>query len=296
MATNEDIMDTLGILQSHIINVESALEEVKNSKQEAVEMNEYDRNAILNYMMDFERSLVSNIKDTIVQQQLELKSYNEEFNEKLNSQNNKNRADAEALYNRVERTARNVSELNSTVRNAVNSGFEGLHLKEEINAIMNSSIKASLENQTKANEKAVIKLGNTAVQMRETFRNNIYAPFAYAGMILIVLFFGGGFKCHEIYQNRICENVFEQFYTDRFDKEIEGPLKKAKIEAAEYLDQQKKEAEDYKKLKEQEADDYLKNKIIEADEEYTRRLQAYIENAKDEVSKSMKKNTKKEDN
>ena len=79
MATNEDIMDTLGILQSHIINVESALEEVKNSKQEAVEMNEYDRNAILNNMMDFERSLVSNIKDTIVQQQLELKSYNEEF-------------------------------------------------------------------------------------------------------------------------------------------------------------------------------------------------------------------------
>lgn len=296
MASNEEIMDTLSILQSHIINVESSLEEVKNSKQEAVEMNEYDRNAILNNMMDFERSLVSNIKDTIVQQQLELKSYNEEFNEKLNSQNLKNRADAEALYNRVERTARNVSDLNSTVRNAVNSGFEGLHLKEEIENMMNISIKASLENQTKANEQAVIKLGNTAVQMRETFRNNVYAPFAYAGMLLIVLSFLGGIKIHELYQRKTCANVFEQFYSDKFIEELSEPLKEAKIDAAEYLDQQKKEAEDYKKLKEQEADDYLKNKIIEADEEYTRRLQAYIENAKDEVSKSIKKNTKKEDN
>ncbi len=296
MATNDELMDTLGILQSHIINVESALEDVKASRQEAVVMNEYDRNAILNNIMDFERALVSNIKDTIVLQQTELKSYHEEFNEKLNSQNNKNRADAEALYNRVERTARNVSDLNSTVRNAVNSGFEGLHLTEEIENIMNTSIKSSLENPTMANEQAVIKLGNTAVQMRETFKENVYAPFVYAGMLLIGLSFFGGFKIHELYQRETCANVFEQFYSDRFNEELDEPLKEAKLEAAEYLDEQKKEAESYRKLKEQEADDYLKNKIIEADEEYTRRLQAYIDNAKDEVSKSMKKNTKKEDN
>ena len=42
MATNEDIMDTLGIIQNHMIDVESALEDVKNSRQEAVAMNEYD--------------------------------------------------------------------------------------------------------------------------------------------------------------------------------------------------------------------------------------------------------------
>lgn len=296
MATNEDIMDTLGIIQNHMIDVESALEDVKASRQEAVAMNEYDRNAVLKNISEFEMTLVNNIKDTIVQQQMELKSYHKDFNEKLISQNNKNRMDAEALYNKVERTARNVLDLNSTVRNTVNSGFEGLHLREEIEKIMKSSIKDSLEKQTKANEQAVIKLGNTAVQMRETFKNNIHAPFAYAGMGLIVLFFAVGFKCHEIYQKRICENVFEQFYSDRFNEEIAEPLKEAKIEAAKYLDEQKQEAEDYKKLKEQEADDYLKNKIIEADEEYTKRLQAYIENAKDEVSKSMKKNFKKGDN
>ena len=203
MATNEDIMDTLGIIQNHMIDVESALEDVKNSRQEAVAMNEYDRNAVLKNISEFEMTLVNNIKDTIVQQQTDLKSYNEEFHEKLISQNNKNRTDAEALYNKVERTARNVLDLNSTVRNAVNAGLERLHLTEEIENIMNTSIKASLKNQTAANEQAVIKLGNTAVQMRETFKNNIYAPFAYAGMGLIVLFFAVGFKCHEIYQKRI---------------------------------------------------------------------------------------------
>ena len=36
MPSNEEIMDTLSIIQSHIITVESALEDVKNSRQEAI--------------------------------------------------------------------------------------------------------------------------------------------------------------------------------------------------------------------------------------------------------------------
>lgn len=289
MASNEEIMDTLGILQNHIINVESGIEDVKASRQEALEMNEYDRNVIMKNISDFEQTMVNNLKDVIIQQQSELRSYNEKFNEKLNSQNHKNREDAEALYHRVEQTTKKVCDLNSTVRDAVNTGFGNLHLKEEINAIMNSSIKASLENQTKANEKAVIRLCNTAVQMRDTFKNNIYAPFAYAGMILIVLFFAVGFKCHELYQNRICENVFEQFYTDKFNKEIEVPLKEAEKKAKVYLSEQNEKAEVYRKEKEKEADLYLKNKLNEADAEFEKRLQAYVDNAKKEVSNSMKK-------
>ncbi len=296
MASNEEILDTLGLIQNHIISIESSVEEVKMSKQEAVEMNENDRNILLKNISTFEQDLVNNIRDTIIQQQEEMKSYNDDYNEQLLSQNRRNRIDAENLFNRVENTAKNIRDLNTTVRDSVNEGLEKLHLREEIKTIMNSSIKSSLENQTKANEQAVIKLGNTAVQMRETFRNNVYAPFGFIGMVLIVLAFFAGFRTHEIYQNRICENVFELFYSDRFNEELSEPLKEAKIEASEYLKEQKIEANDYKKLKEQEADDYLKNKIIEADEEYTRRLQAYIENAKNEVSKSMKKNSKKGDN
>ena len=144
MATNEDIMDTLGIIQNHMIDVESALEDVKNSRQEAVAMNEYDRNSVLKNISEFEMTLVNNIKDTIVQQQTDLKSYNEEFHEKLISQNNKNRTDAEALYNKVERTARNVLDLNSTVRNAVNAGLERLHLTEEIENIMKAFMEMDL--------------------------------------------------------------------------------------------------------------------------------------------------------
>lgn len=295
MATNEDIMDALSIIQSHIITVESALEEVKSSRQEAVAMNEYDRNAIMNNISEFELSLVNNIKDTIVQQQIELKSYHEEFNEKLSSQNNKNKHDAEALFLRVERATKNISDLNTTVSDSVNSGFENLHLRGRIEKIMQTSVKEALEKQTEANKQAVIDLSNTAKNLREKFTDYVYFPIAFIGMLIIGLAVFGGFKLHELYQRKTCENVFEQFYSDRFNEELEKPLKEAKLKAAEYLDELKQEAEDYKKLKEQEADDYLKNKIIEADEEYTRRLQAYIENAKDEVSKSMKKNAKKGD-
>lgn len=296
MASNEEIMDTLSIIQSHIINVESSLEDVKSSKQEAIQMNEYDRNVILRNISDFQQTLVNNVKETIVQQQTEMESYNEEFKEKLLEQNRKNRVDAENLFNRVEHSVKNIRDLSTTVKDSVNAGFENLHLRDEIKRMMNSSIKTALENQTKLNEQAVIKLGNTAVQIRETFKNNVYAPFGYAGMVLIFLAFWGGFKVHDVYQTKTCENVFEQFYEDRFNMEIEEPRKKAELDASEYLNEQKKEAEVYRKQKEAEADAYLKNKIIEADEEYTRRLQAYIENAKDEVSKSMKKNAKKGDN
>ena len=83
MASNEEIMDTLGILQNHIINVESGIEDVKASRQEALEMNEYDRNVIMKNISDFEQTMVNNLKDVIIQQQSELRSYNEKFNEKF---------------------------------------------------------------------------------------------------------------------------------------------------------------------------------------------------------------------
>ena len=300
MSSNEEIMDTLSIIQSHIITVESGLEDVKNSRQEAVAMNEYDRNAILRNISEFEQSLVNNIKDCIIQQQLEIKSENEDFKEKLLEQSRKNRVEAENLFNRVERAIKNVHELNSIVSDSVNAGFNNLHLREEIAKIMNSSIKSSLESQTKSNQQAVIDLGKTAENLKEKFNEFVFTPFAVLGMLLIGIACYGGFKIHELYQKKTCENVFEQFYADRFNEELAAPLKEAEIKAKEYLDDQKKSADEYRKLKESEADEYYKTRLEEAKKDandaYEMSIQAFVDNAKKDAAKTKRKNNTKEDN
>lgn len=300
MSSNEEIMDTLSIIQSHIITVESGLEDVKNSRQEAVAMNEYDRNAILRNISEFEQSLVNNIKDCIIQQQLEIKSENEDFKDKLLDQSRKNRVEAENLFNRVERTTKNVHELNSIVSDSVNAGFNNLHLREEISKIMNSSIKSSLESQTKANQQAVIDLGKTAENLKEKFNDFVSTPFAFLGMLLIGIACYGGFKIHELYQKKTCENVFEQFYTERFNEALAAPLREAEIKAKEYLDAQEKSADEYKKQKEAEADEYYKSRLEEAKKDandaYEMSIQAFVDNAKKDAAKTKKKNKEKEDN
>ena len=300
MSSNEEIMDTLSIIQSHIITVESGLEDVKNSRQEAVAMNEYDRNAILRNISEFEQSLVNNIKDCIIQQQLEIKSENEDFKDKLLDQSRKNRVEAENLFNRVERTTKNVHELNSIVSDSVNAGFNNLHLREEISKIMNSSIKSSLESQTKANQQAVIDLGKTAENLKEKFNDFVSTPFAFLGMLLIGIACYGGFKIHELYQKKTCENVFEQFYTERFNEALAAPLREAEIKAKEYLDAQKKTADEYRKQKVAEADEYYKSRLEEAKKDandaYEMSIQAFVDNAKKDAAKTKKKNKEKEDN
>ena len=300
MASNEEILDTLGIIQNHIISIESSVEEVKMSKQEAVEMNENDRNVILKNISTFEKDLVDKIVDTIVQQQLEIKSENEDFKDKLLEQSRKNRVEAENLFNSVERTKKNVHELNSIVSDSVNAGFNNLHLREEISKIMNSSIKSSLENQTKANQQAVIDLGKTAENLKEKFNDFVFTPFAFLGMLLIGIACYGGFKIHEFYQKKTCENVFEQFYSERFNEELAAPLKEAEIKAKEYLDAQKKTADEYRKQKVAEADEYYKARLEEAKKDandaYEMSIQAFVDNAKKDSAKTKRKNNTKEDN
>ena len=310
MASNDEIMDKLDIIQQRFTGVETALEEISNSKPETVEMNERDRNVLLSNIRAFEENLSRNIKNEIIQQQTDFKIYQKDFSEKLVIQNNNNKKDAEELFKRVEKVANSVGDMSYTVRSSVESGFRNLNLESDIKNIMRTEIKESLQAQTKANEQAVIKIGNTAVQMRETFKKYVSNTFAWGAMIVVIGAGLLGFKLHQTIQEWNCENVFNQFYQEKYDKEIAEPMMKAEKEAAEflkinkqeatdYLKNQKKDADAYNKQKKQEADQYLKTKMEEADrkadEEYQLRLNAYAENAKKEVSKTVKANKSREE-
>ena len=145
------------------------------------------------------------------------------------------------------------------------------------------------------------------MHIRKKFVPNIFA-FGAIGLCLFSLALGY-FACYKINVST-GENVFEQFYKEKYDAEIAGPLKQAKKEAEMFLSEQKKAAADYKKERQKLADEYYDSKKAEgdkylrekidaakqkADEEYRKRLESYAENARKEVEKFQKKRNPKEE-
>lgn len=235
MASNDEIMDKLDIIQNRIIGIETSVEERKNIKTETAEMNENRSTVLLLKFSELEEKIFKIINDEIIRQQKDFKSIQEQFNRKLILQNKQNeKQTAELLL----KTSKSAKELKSWL----------VHIS------------------------------------RKTFPRY----FAYILFLLVLLNGVCGFKLHEFVQNRNCENVFEQFYQVRFDEEISKPMMNAEQQATEYLEQKKKEADQYLKTKMVEADS-------KADKEYELRLNAYVENAKKEATKTVKKNKPEEE-
>ena len=86
-----------------------------------------------------------------------------------------------------------------------------------------------------------LALGNTAVEMRKLYRRTVHDAFAISAMILTMIAFLGGIMIHQILMNKTCEDVFEKFYSEKYEKEIAEPFKMAQKEAADYLKQQQKQ-------------------------------------------------------
>lgn len=171
-----------------------------------------------------------------------------------------------------------------------------------------TTVKDALKKQTQKNEQAAIKLGNTAVEMRKLYRRTVHDAFAIAAMILTMIALLGGIMIHQIWMNKTCEDVFEKFYSEKYEKEIAEPLKTAQKEAADYLNQQKKEADKYLAETKKQADEDLKNKKAEAkkylddqmaeartkaQEEYDKRMELYSQQVQAAVDKKIKKEKSK---
>ena len=128
-------------------------------------------------------------------------------------------------------------------------------------------------------------------------------------LALILLALLGGIRLESLRTKKTCKDVFERFYSEKYEAEIAQPLIDAKKEAEEYLLSKKAEADNYVTRTKKEADEELKSKKKEAKEylkeqmedararaheEFSRRMELYAQNMQKEVDQEIKKSNSKE--
>ena len=303
----EDQIIEINTKVNRLVDIENGIEKLVNAKPEVYQMNSSDRDIFLREIRSFENGLSETLKKVFFESQQDFKS--ERIRLTTANQNTYNEAIAkiQTILIDFQNATDSCKGLDEVCRKAVS---DSTNIYPFINAFkneINTTVKETLQKQTKANEQAAIKLGNTAVEVRGIMKRCVHINYAIPSMLFPLIALVFGFLCHGVLMNMNCENVFDQFYSERYEKEIAEPLKAAEKEASDYLKQQKKEADKYLSETKKQADEDLKNRKAEAkkyledqmtearnkaQEEYDRRMELYSQQVQTEVDKKLKKQTK----
>ena len=307
----EDLIININTKVERIVDVENLLEKVANAKPEVYEMNSHDREVLLGEIRRFTNELSETLRKVFVQTQEE--GRRERLS--LSEQNQKTYIDCmnsvEALLNDFKDAADSCKGLGDACQKSINNAIDMTSLRREITNVIEISVKTALEKQAHANEQAAIKLGNTAVEIRKTFRESVHISFALPAMVLVLFSYFCGFGTHSLWVKNNCEDVFEKFYEDKYEAEISEPLKQAQTEAKLYLKEKQSEADKYLSDTKKQADEDLKNKKVEAakylieqmeearnkaTEEFNKRMELYSQQVQNAVEKNIKNQKSKEEN
>ncbi len=306
----EDLIININSKVGRLVEIENLLEKLANEKPEVVEMNSNDREIILNEIRTFTNELSETLRDVFSTNLEEVKT---ERNLIVQSNQTLCKNLLQEINDQIEKIKNVVDScqgLDELCKTSITQAVDMEAIKNDINHLIKTTVYNSLSKQTKDNEQAAIKLGNTAKEMRKIFKKSLHIAFVLPAMGLVLIAYIGGIGTHSLWLKKTCENVFEKFYSDRFAKEIELPLREAKkeaekylelekAEAAKYLSMKKKEADEDLEKKKKEAEDFLKEKLEEArqkaQEEYNLRMELYSEEIHSAVDRKIKKANKKED-
>ena len=284
----EDLIINTNTKVERLVDIENLLEKVANSKPEVYEMNARDREVLLGEIRRFTNELSETLRKVFVQTQ-------EEGRKERRSLTEQN----QQIFNDCMDAVQNVLK-----------DFKGC--ADSCKGLDTVCRKSILEKQTKANEHAAIKLGNTGKEIRKAFKNSVHITFAIPAMVLLLFSYISGIGTHSLWVKNNCKDVFEKFYSDKYEAEISEPLKQAQVEAQLYLKQQKSEADKYLsdtkkqadedlKIKKEESAKYLKEQMEEArkkaNEEFNRRMELYSQQVQNSVDKNIRnqKSKTKED-
>lgn len=306
----EDLIININSKVGRLVEIENLLEKLANEKPEVVEMNSNDREIILNEIRTFTDELSETLREVFSSNLQEVRS-----ERRIIIQNNQNMcnnllADINNKISEIKTVVDSCKGLDELCRTSIAKAVDMKSLRNDINRLIETTVYNSLSKQTKDNEQAAIKLGNTAKEIRKIFKKSLHIAFVLPAMGLVLIAYIGGIGTHSLWLKKTCEDVFEKFYSDRFTKEIEQPLKEAKKEAEKYmklqkadadkyLSEKKKEADEDLEKKKKEAEDFLKEQLVEArqkaQEEYDMRMELYSEEIHSAVERKIKKENKKED-
>ena len=296
---NSDIEEQIFSINTKVgrlVDIENKIEKLLNEKSEVSQMSPKDREVILNEIKAFQTDFSEGLKGVFLNNQAEFKKDKIALLQQGQQSVNDSLLKLQNLLIDFQGTADSCKELKEICQTAVKDAINMASVKMDLEHVIETTVKDSLKKQTQSNEQAAIKLGNTAVEMRKLYRRTVHDAFL------------GGIMIHQILMNKTCEDVFEKFYSEKYEKEIAEPFKTAQKEAADYLKQQQKEADKYLSDTKKQADEDLKNKKAEAkkylddqmaeartkaQEEYDKRMELYSQQVQAAVDKKIKKEKSK---
>lgn len=269
------------------------------------------------YITDFEKQLTENLQKTIISQNSEVQNKTIALVNKVEKLVEESCRKNEELYEKTDSAKSSIYSLKFDLKEELGKKLDVSGIKQEltssIDGAMDKAVDKKLEPVIKKLDKSsdyYFKAGKTIFENRDNYLSKKYVRTFYitwaATFFLTAILSLGSYR---LIENVICENVFDKFYSDRYEKEISEPLKTAKVEAEAFLKQQKKDGELYSSERKKEADTYLKEKKLEADkyleeqlaearkkaqEEFYKRMDLYSQQVHKEVDKSQKKSKNKE--
>jgi len=305
----EDLIIDTNNKASRLVDMENLLEKIANEQAETNELNPHDREVLVTEIREFEKELSEKLrfvfnenlekgrKERLIANTENQKTYND-----LLKEIQKKMDDLQKIVN-------SCSGLDIVCRETINQSVDVFSLRIGVVSAMEKMVRDILSKQTTANEQAATKLADTAEEMRKLLKKSLHIDFVLPVLALILFSLLGGIRLESLRTKKTCKDVFERFYSEKYEAEIAQPLIDAKKEAEEYLLSKKGEADNYVTRTKKEADEELKSKKKEAKEylkeqmedararaheEFSRRMELYAQNMQKEVDQEIKKSNSKE--
>ena len=306
----EDLIIDTNNKAGRLVDMEILLEKIANEKSETNELNPRDREVLVTEIREFEKDLSEKLR-IVFNENLE-KGRKERLIANTENQKTYNNLlyEIQKKMDDLQKIVNSCSGLDIVCRETINQSVDVFSLRIGVVSAMEKMVRDILSKQTTANEQAAAKLADTANDMRNLFKKSLHIDFVLPALALILLALFGGIRIESLRTKKTCKDVFERFYSEKYEAEIAQPLADAKKEAAEYLRIQKaeadeilakakKEADEDLKAKKAEAKEYLKEQLdsarTRAQEEYERRMELYDQRVHNDVDLKMKKSNIKGD-
>lgn len=308
---NSDIEEQIFSINTKVerlVDIENKIEKLLNEKSEVSQMSPKDREVILNEIKAFQTDFSEGLKVVFQNNQTEFRKDKIALLQQGQQSVNDSLLKMQNLLIDFQGIADSCKELKKVCKDTIIQTLNVDSMIQELKREINTTVKTVVEKEVSALNKSVKAVNEATDRINVLFKKSVSLNSFIWFMAFLIIAFLLGIFVHRSIMQITCENVFYQFYSDRYKTEIAEPLKTAQKEAADYLKQQQKEADKYLSETKKQADEDLKNKKAEAkkylddqmaeartkaQEEYDKRMELYSQQVQAAVDKKIKKEKSK---
>lgn len=297
---NSDIEEQIFSINTKVerlVDIENKIEKLLNEKSEVSQMNSKDREVILNEIKVFQTEFSEGLKVVFQNNQAEFRKDKIALLQQGQQSVNDSLLKLQNLLIDFQGTADSCKELKKVCKDTIIQTLNVDSMIQELKREINTTVKTVVEKEVSALNKSVKAVNEATDRINVLFKKSVSLNSFIWFMAFLIIAFLLGIFVHRSIMQITCENVFDQFYSERYEKEIAEPLKTAQKEADKYLSDTKKQADEDLKNKKAEAKKYLDDQMAEArtkaQEEYDKRMELYSQQVQAAVDKKIKKEKSK---